>query len=168
MPHKDPEKRKIYKKRYEAKRLARSAETRRAARVEQGLPPDPTPEEKQALMAAMSAKGVEAPRSGLPVGAVRAISVMRHRLPADASPEMVEVAGYAFSRMVDVLAGKVSFRKAPSVLKAAVETRAELCGPIQQKVEMSGGVSLEMLVARAAQREDQDPVPALPDGSAVQ
>ena len=172
MPYTDLEKRKL-------RARERQRQVSIAKRQAKGLPPNPTLEERKARAEKARATLAKAreiqnsgdrPRSGLPLGAIKAIQAMRHRLPLNATPEMAEVAGFAFGRMVDVLAGKVPSKKAPQVLNAAREIRAELCGPVQQKIEMAGGMSLEMLVARASQEEpDESTVPALPrDGSEVQ
>jgi hypothetical protein len=171
VPPTDPIKLKAYRLR-QARKAQERTRARRAERIASGE--QAVIDKRQAdQLRSVQAKGTEAsrlaPRSGLPVGAVKTIAALRHRLPDDASPEMVEVAGYAFTRMVDVLAGKVPARKAPQVLNAAREIRAELCGPVQQKIQMSGGMTLEMLVAQASQEPDEITVPALPpEGSEVQ
>lgn len=45
--------------------------------------------------------------------------------------------------------GEVSHFQAGHVLKAATRLREEVCGPLAQRVEVSGSLSLEQLVAVA-------------------
>lgn len=80
------------------------------------------------------------------------------RLPEDATPEVKDAADFFLERIIDVAAGKVHSRKAGSVLKAAVEGRKELCGPIAQKLDVDVKGRLEMLLS-----EGLEPAPAAPD-----
>lgn len=71
------------------------------------------------------------------------------RLPADATPEVREMSDWAFQRLVDVAAGRVSKEKAAAILKAAIEIRKEICGPIVQKQEVTVTGRLEHLLTRS-------------------
>lgn len=86
---------------------------------------------------------------------------MGYRVPADVSPEAREAADFAFGRLIDVAAGKVNPQKGPAILKAAVEIRKEVCGPIAIKVEQDIGGRLEKLLTAS-----MDP-PALPEAHTV-
>ena len=92
--------------------------------------------------------------NSLPYGAVRALKAAALRVPAGASAEVAEVAGYALERMVDVLAGKVSAAKAGTVLKAATSVREELCGPIEKRLQVQGAVSLNVVNPYATAPEE--------------
>jgi hypothetical protein len=83
------------------------------------------------------------------------------RLPEDAPPEVRELADHFLQKIVDVADGKVHSRKAGSVLKAAVEGRKELCGPIAQKVDVDVRGRLEMLLS-----EGLEPAPDVSVGGA--
>lgn len=83
-----------------------------------------------------------------------------YRIPKDASPEVAELADYFLRRIVDVAEGKVHSKRATSVLKAAVEGRKELCGPIAQKVDVDIKGRLEHLLTQS-----MDEPPALPPAS---
>lgn len=98
--------------------------------------------------------------NSLPYGAVKALKAAGLRVPAGASPEVAEVAGYALERMVDVLAGKVSAAKAVTVLKAATVVREELCGPIERKLQVQGAVSINVVNPYSAPPEESAPAPA--------
>ena len=91
---------------------------------------------------------VRGAKRDLPYGAVKALEQMRHRVPDNVSDPLKVVADLAFQRKVDVMCGKVSFRQAPSVLKAACEVRDEICGPIPREMNIKAQMSLEMLVGR--------------------
>jgi hypothetical protein len=95
-------------------------------------------------------------KNDLPKGMVKAIKGLRYRVPSDLPDEMAAIAHRAFERYVDVMEGKVSFRQAPSVIKAATAVRDEICGPLAKDINVKGTMSLEMLIARAAQEELDD------------
>lgn len=82
------------------------------------------------------------------------------RLPEDAAPELKDAADYFLERITDVAAGKVHSRKAGSVLKAAVEGRKELCGPIAQKVDVDVRGRLEMLLSEGLDEPSSAPAGA--------
>lgn len=92
-----------------------------------------------------------------PIGFVKATKIMNktmkapegYRVPADSSPAAREAADYAFQRYVDVAAGRVHSRRATSVLKAAIEIRREVCGPIATKVDVDVKGRLEMLLGES-------------------
>ena len=84
-------------------------------------------------------------KNALPLGMVKALD---HRLPPNTTPEAAEVANWAFEQVARVAAGKVSFRQAPSVLKAAIHMREEINGPIPKEINFQGKLSLEQLLAR--------------------
>jgi len=95
-------------------------------------------------------------RNVLPYGAVKAIRAAKFRVrkeylddPKLCDP-VTEVAGYSFERTVQVLAGTIHSRKAPSVLKAAVAVREELCEPVVKETKFTGSISIADAVAQAA------------------
>ena len=106
-------------------------------------------------------------RNTLPYGAVQALRAQRLRVPADATPEEAEAAGYAFARVMDVLAGKVRSDKAATVLKAAVFVREVICGPITRKVEAKVATSVAVVdpyaVPPEAPAEAPLEAPVVPD-----
>jgi hypothetical protein len=85
-------------------------------------------------------------KNALPVGMVKALN---HRLPANATEEQAEVANWAFAQIAKVASGQISFRQAPTVLKAATQIRDEINGPIPKDITIHGKLSLEQLLARA-------------------
>lgn len=87
----------------------------------------------------------------LPRGFVAALK-LRH--PADASEETKAAADWALQRLVDVASGKVSYRQAPSVIKAVVQMRDEICGPIPKDLNVKGQLTLEQLLARVDASEE--------------
>lgn len=90
----------------------------------------------------------------LPYGAVKALGTAKFRLRKDidqaVKQDAADVAGYALERMVQVLAGTIHSRKAPTILKAAIAVREETCEPIVKEVKVGGAISLEDMVAKAA------------------
>lgn len=95
-------------------------------------------------------------RNALPYGAVKAIRAAKFRVRKEyledktlAEP-VTEVAGYSFERIVQVMAGTIHSRKAPSVLKAAVAAREELCEPVVKESRISGSISIAEAVAAAS------------------
>ena len=91
-------------------------------------------------------------RSDLPHGMVKLVKQLNHRVPADANEGQRAVANRAFERVVNVMEGKVSFRQAPSVLKAAMYAREEICGPVPKELNVKV-LSLEALLARVEDGE---------------
>lgn len=100
----------------------------------------------------MRPKGSSSP---LPHNAVKSLRESKFRVPDDASPEAAELAGYCIQRYVDLMAGIVPYRKSATVFKAAQALREEICGPVAQKVEVKGSLSLSDLVIAATQDEDK-------------
>lgn len=83
-----------------------------------------------------------------------------YRVPPDAPQAVKDAADYAFQRLVDVAAGRVSKEKASAILKAAVEIRKEICGPVAQKVDVDVKGRLEHLLEVSM---SPVPRPALPE-----
>lgn len=71
-------------------------------------------------------------------GEIRALEAAKLRVPEDASPEVKALADRTYARLVHVMEEKVSPFQAGHVLKAATRLREEACGPLAQKVEVSG------------------------------
>ena len=110
-------------------------------------------------------RGGARPGAGRPKGSglspkVRPTSKMiraaGYRVPDDAPPEMRALADRALQRMTDVMEECVEPPAAPSVLKAAVAVREEVCGPVEKRIQISG--SLEALLTASLQ-EDLAPIP---------
>lgn len=85
------------------------------------------------------------------------------RVPSDAPHEAALLAGYALTRITDVVAGRVGHRLAPSVLRAALALRDSICPPVSQQINLDASFSLEQLVARAGLCHRQEDAPALPE-----
>lgn len=81
-----------------------------------------------------------------------------YRVPPDASPEAKEVADFAMDRLIAAAAGRVHPQKSTSVIKASVEIRKEICGPIAIKVEADVGGRLEKLLT-ASMEPDRPQLP---------
>lgn len=79
------------------------------------------------------------------------------RVPKDATEEEREVAEYGLQRILDVAAGRVHSRRAPAVLKGAIELRREVCGPIAQKVDVDVRGRLEHLLTQSLEPEKKEP-----------
>jgi hypothetical protein len=92
----------------------------------------------------------------LPKGTVEAIRALRHRVPEGASPEVADAAGFALTRVLDVLSGRVRGADAGPVLKAAAMTREEFCGPMAQRVEASGPEGKPMVVEVRKYTDDDE------------
>jgi len=90
----------------------------------------------------------ERKKNDLPLGTVKLLKQLRYRVPESAPPEIAAVADRAFERLVNVMEGKVSFRQAPSVLKAASLLREEVCGPVPKELNITTKLTLEQLLAR--------------------
>lgn len=82
-------------------------------------------------------------RNALPREAVSAIRGLRHRVPAGTPEPLADVADEAFERIVAVMRGEVKF-DATAVLKAAATARDEVCGKVTDKLEHSGGITVEI------------------------
>jgi len=91
----------------------------------------------------------------LPYGAVKALGTAKYRVRKDIDiaqrQDASDVAGYALERMVQVLGGSINHRKGPTILKAAIAVREEMCEPIVKEVKVGGAISLEEMVTKAAQ-----------------
>lgn len=72
--------------------------------------------------------------------AVRAVTKLR--VPEGASEEHVALADWAQQRIIDVVAGKVLPSLATSTLNGARALREEVCGPVEQKLQHSGSVTI--------------------------
>lgn len=82
----------------------------------------------------------------LDYGEVAAIAAAKLRPPpAEAPPEVHQLAARALVRLVDVMEAKVWEKQARNVLAAATRIREEACGPLAQKVEHTGKLQLESL-----------------------
>lgn len=64
------------------------------------------------------------------------------RVPKEAPPAARKLADYALVKIKDVSEGRISFRLAPSVLRAAAHLREEVCGPIPQSLALTGRFDL--------------------------
>lgn len=78
-----------------------------------------------------------APNS-LAYGEVKAICVANLRVPEGAAPEAAALADRAQQRLIDVMEEGVGAFQASHVLKAATRIREEICGPLAQKLDVSG------------------------------
>lgn len=87
------------------------------------------------------------------------------RVPADAGEDVREAADYFLERITDVAEGKVHSKRAASVLKAAVEGRKELCGPIAQKVDVDVKGRLEMLLSDSMNAKEKGEAEAPPSSA---
>jgi hypothetical protein len=101
---------------------------------------------------------------GLTAADYEAIRAAKVRIPEKATPVEVTLAQRSLERMVEIMEGRVPFRKANAALKATVALREEICGPIQRTVNVQGGLSLEALVsaATAAATTEVNVTPILP------
>lgn len=81
-------------------------------------------------------------RNALPAGTVAAIRALKYRVPEGTAPEIAEVAGRAFERVVEVMEEKVRPGRTFSVLTAARHLQELICGPPTQKVEASNAVTV--------------------------
>lgn len=88
----------------------------------------------------------------LPRGTVRALKTAHWRVPKDVPSDLGDVADHAFERIVDVLNEKVYHKSAGHVLNAARMVREEVCGPIAQKIAVSGVDGLGDALDEAAKR----------------
>jgi hypothetical protein len=100
-------------------------------------------------MTGIQAGSLPKPR-GLSPADYEAIAAARIRIPKTATPVEAKIAQRGLERLIEVMEGRVPFRKANAALKAAVMVREEICGPIQRTVEVKGGLSLEALVSAAS------------------
>jgi len=78
----------------------------------------------------------------LAYGEVKAVKAAKLRLPEGADEESQQLAGRSLQRIVDVMEARVSHLHAGNVLKAATRLREEVCGPLTQKVDVSGAVNV--------------------------
>jgi hypothetical protein len=81
----------------------------------------------------------------LEYGEVKAVKVSGLRIPEGTPEAHVELADRALEKIVDIMEGRVSYLSASHVLKAATRLREEVCGPIAQKHEVSGSVSIRVI-----------------------
>lgn len=93
-------------------------------------------------------------RNALPLGTVQAVKAMRLRVPDGTPYEAAELADEALGTVVEVMRGNVWYQAAGPRLKAATVLREEICGPLAQKVEHSGTVTLEHLVLASMKKPE--------------
>lgn len=88
--------------------------------------------------------------NSLPYGAVEAIRSLRLRVPKDAHPDAINLAGEALEAIAKVMRGVVPASAAGNTLKAAALIRNEVCGPVTQKLEHTGaeGGPLQIVVQK--------------------
>jgi hypothetical protein len=96
----------------------------------------------------LEADKVKGAKRDLPYGTVKAIQSIRLAEKADLPESTRKVSNMCNQRRVDVLLGKVSYRQAPSVLRAADVLMDEMHGPIPKEINVKAALSLEMLVGR--------------------
>lgn len=133
-----------------------TARTKKTAKTVQKL----TPEElrvKRAIIARENGK-----KGGRPPGVIevvprntaKVLAQMKFRVKKELqdNEDACDLAGTALQRQYDVMMGKVHSRRSPSVLKAAMTIRAEICEPLVQEVKHSGGISLVAAVAEASKQ----------------
>jgi hypothetical protein len=89
-------------------------------------------------------------KNALPQGAVAAIRALKLRVPADASPEVEELAAETLATTVEIMRRGYRTRGAMVRLLAAKEARVEVCGKVAEKHEHSGTITHAHLVAEAA------------------
>ena len=87
-------------------------------------------------------KGTKDSRPREPHGTAVAIEALKHRIPEGTPPELEKMANTALRRIWDVMEQLVPYQHAPSVLKAAGMTREEICGPVTQRLDLSGSVNV--------------------------
>ncbi len=79
--------------------------------------------------------------------ALRTIAPTGIRLPDGTPPEHAALADLAMQKICDVMTERVHPAMSPSVLKAAVTVREEICGPVVKKIEAK--VGLEQLLSES-------------------
>lgn len=98
----------------------------------------------------------EGTTNALPIGYVKALKGLRHRVPEGTPEALADVADTAMDRLVDVMMERVEDAQlASQVLKAATSLRAEICGPPTQRHEVSGkdGQGLSISIDLGAAKE---------------
>ena len=110
-------------------------------------------------------------QNALERGEVAAIKSMRWRVPENAPAPAAEVAGEAFGALVDVMR-RPHMRGSREKLASARAIREEVCGPIKQQVEHSGGVHVTWgfdptggAPAEGEQHAQHEPGASAPDGN---
>lgn len=133
----------------------------RRSRKERGLPPQTKEEQIQANRENGRKGGrPQGSYSILPMDAIKALRAAKLRVRKDLAedPELGtavgELAGYALERTAMVLGGKVSSKKAPSVLKAAIQIRQEVCDPVEQ-IHKVGGFDIAAAVGAATKKVEE-------------
>ena len=90
----------------------------------------------------------------LGLGEVAAVKALGLRVPESARPEHRAIADEAFETIVSVMRGEIYDPQVAAIRRnAAKDVREEICGPVKQKVELSGSLdalSDEQLAARYA------------------
>lgn len=93
-----------------------------------------------------------------PLGIRPARLALKLRILEGTPGPQAELAEEAFDRIVAVMRGQVEFDLASTTLKAATHVRAEICGPLPQKLEHAGrdggAISIEII------RTVSEPTPA--------
>jgi hypothetical protein len=91
----------------------------------------------------------------LPKGSIRAIRAVKLRVPDGASEEHSDLAEEAFQGIVGVMRGDTKYIEHIPVhdrLRAMTIVREEVCGPIAQKVEVTGTVDLTTKILEGRKR----------------
>jgi hypothetical protein len=90
-------------------------------------------------------------KNALDYGEVAAVAAAKLRVPEGADPSVQKLAARALERIADVMEEKVWEKQGRNVLAAATRIREEACGPLSQKVEITGrldGLTDEQLEER--------------------
>lgn len=98
-------------------------------------------------------EGVNEP---LPRGTIAALKGLRHRVPSGTPEVAADIADEAFSAIVDVMRGEFRRKGSREVLRAATALRAEVCGPIVQKLEHTGADGQALIVEVRTYGADED------------
>ena len=86
--------------------------------------------------------------------ALAALRVAKTRVPDSATPAQGEAADVCLVQLMRVVECKIPHRMAAHVVAAAKQVRAEICGPLVQKVDVqSKGLGLAELVAAASKAD---------------
>jgi hypothetical protein len=98
---------------------------------------------------------------------VAALKGLRHRVPHGTPDTIADVADEAFGQIVEVMRGRV-WKRPSEVLRAATAVRAEVCGPIVQKLEHTGADGQAMVVEVRTYGPEEpgtgDPADSFPPG----
>ena len=89
------------------------------------------------------------------------MKALRHRVPRGTPPELEALADEALDTVAQVMRGEVWFQEAGPRLRAATIIREEVCGRVEDRLAVTGGVTIRVVSPYAVRRQPGDEGPVV-------